>query len=290
LGLGATLIPENTYKSRYLGRFNLGYDPGMRAEYYRPFDGTPYFIAPGIFVQRYNDSLYNGPGRTTFQRVRAAGSFYGGVGSGRFAQFSVGVEAGYDSYSQPVVTDGVSALDGAFANPEATWIYNTQDSGGLPSRGTLVEGSLGYSFRNASFPYLRNHLSAFHPLGRHISIFADSDAESSFGKKLAFFDQFVYGGARQLDAYRYQEFHANTLVSGGGGAIVRAFTIRSWSIHPEFAAWYQAARLDLGSQGWQTHQSTSLGVFIPSPIGTAGLTLSFTEKGKARVRLLLGSF
>jgi NTE family protein len=290
LGVGTTLITENTYKSRYLGQFNLGYDPGMRAEYYRPFDGTAYFIAPGIFVQRYNDNLYSGPARTSFQRVRAAGSFYAGAGSGRFAQISFGVQAGYDSYSQPVTTDGVAAQDGGFANPEATWIYNTQDSGGLPSRGTLVEGSLGYSFRNTSFPYLKNRFSTFHPVGRHASVFAGSDAASSFGKKLSFFDQFPYGGARELDAYRYQEFHANSLVSGSAGAFLRALNIRRWSINPEFAAWYQAARLDLGSQGWQTHQSTSLGVFIPSPIGTAGLTLSFTEKGKARVRLLLGSF
>jgi len=290
LGLGATLIAENTYKSRYLGQFNVGYDPGMRAEYYRPFDGTRYFITPGIFVQRYNDNLYSGPARTAFQRVRTAASFYAGAGNGRFAQFRVGVLAGYDSYSQPVTTDGVAAQDGGFANPEAAWIYNTQDSGGLPSRGTLVEGSLGYSFRGTSFPYLKNHFSAFHPVARHASVFAESDAASTFGKKVSFFDQFPYGGARELDAFRYQEFHANTLVSGSAGGLLRALSIRRWSINPEFAAWYQVARLDLGSQGWQTHQSTSLGIFIPSPIGTAGLTLSFTEKGKARVRLLLGSF
>jgi NTE family protein len=290
LGLGTTLITKDTYKSRYLGQFNVGYDPGMRGEYYRPFDGAPYFIAPGFLVQRYNDNLYSGPERTAFQRVRAAGSFYAGVGTGRFIQLSAGVQAGYDSYSQAVSADGVIARDGGFANPEATWIYNTQDSGGLPSRGTLLEGSVGYSFRNTSSPYLNNHFSVFHPVARHASVFADSDAASSFGKKLSFFDQFPYGGSRKLDAYRYQEFHANTLISGGGGAILRALSIRRWSINPEFGVWYQAARLDLGSQGWQTHQSTSLGVFIPSPIGTAGLTLSFTENGKARVRLLLGSF
>lgn len=290
LGLGATVIPEDTYKSRYLGQFNLGYDPGMRGEYYRPFGGNPYFIAPGIFVQRYNDSLYTGPGRSAFQRVRAAGSFIAGAGTGRFAQFSIGVLAGYDSYSQPVTTNGVTARSGGFANLGATWIYNTQDSGGLPSRGTLVEGSLGYSFRNVPFPHLQNHFSAFHPVHPRVSLFAGSDQESSFGKNVSFFDQFPYGGARELDAYRYQEFHANTFVSAGGGAMLRALNIRRWSIKPEFAAWYQVARLDLGSQGWQTHQSTSMGVFIPSPIGTAGLTLSFNENGKARVRLLVGSF
>jgi len=290
LGLGATVIPEDTYKSRYLGQFNLGYDPGMRAEYYRPFGGDPYFIAPGIFVQRYNDSLYTGPERSAFQRVRAAGSFFAGAGTGRYAQFSIGVQAGYDSYSQAVTTGGITAQSGAFADPQATWIYNTQDSGGLPTRGTLLEGSFGYSFRNTPFPHLKNHFNSFHQVDQRVSLYVASDAASSFGKNVSFFDQFPYGGARELDAYRYQEFHANTLVSAGGGAILRALTVRRFGIYPNIAAWYQVARLDLGSQGWQTHQSTSMGVFIPSPIGTAGLTLSFNENGKARVRLLLGSF
>lgn len=290
LDLGITAIPEDTYKSRYLSNINLGYDPGIRAEYYHPFDGTGYFIAPGILVQRYNDNLYAGPARADFQRVRASGSFYAGVGTGRFAQLSIGVQTGYDSYSQPVVSNGVVAQSGAFANPEATWVYNTQDSGGLPTRGALMEGSLGYSFRNVSFPYLQNHFSIFHPVHRHVSLFAASNEASSFGKNVNFYDQFTYGGARELDAYRYQEFHANTLVSAGGGAMVHAFNVRRWSIYPGFAAWYEAARLDLGAQGWQTHQSASVGVFIPSPIGTAGLTLSFNENGKARARFLLGSF
>ena len=288
--LGGTGIPSATYKSRYIGEINAGYDPGIRAEYYRPFGGTPYFVGPGIFIQRYNEFVYAGPARTDFQRVRAAGSFYAGIGAGRFGQFSVGIQAGYDSYSQPVTTNGVTAHSTGFANPEAAWLYNTQDSGGLPTHGTLLEGSLGYSFRNTPFPYLQNHFSAFHPVHDRVSLFVASDQDSSFGKNLSFYDQFTYGGARELDAYRYQEFRANTLVSAGGGAFFHVFKVRRWSLNPSFAAWYEAARLDLGSQGWQTRQSTSLGTFVPSPVGVVGLTLSFAEDGKARFRFSLGSF
>jgi outer membrane protein assembly factor BamA len=189
-----------------------------------------------------------------------------------------------------VTTNGVTTRSGGFANPETAWIYNTQDSGGLPTRGTLLEGSLGYSFRNIPFPYLQNHFSTFHPVHNQISLFLASDEESSFGKNVSFYDQFTYGGARQLEAYRYQEFRANTLVSAGGGAFFHVFKVRRWSLNPSFAAWYEAARLDLGSQGWQTHQSTSLGAFVPSPIGVVGLTLSFAENGNARFRFLLGGF
>jgi hypothetical protein len=228
LRLGGTAIPSSTYKSRYVGEINAGYDPGMRAEYYHAFDGSPYFVAPGLLVQLYNDNLYTGPTRVDFQRVRTAGLLYAGIGTGRFAQLSIGGQAGYDSYSRSITTDGVTARSGAFANPEVTWVYNTQDSGGLPSRGTLLEGSLGYSFRNTPFPYLQNHFSSFYPVRERISVFALSDEESSFGEKLSFYNQFTYGGARELDAYPYQEFHANTLVSIGGGAFFHVFKVQRW--------------------------------------------------------------
>jgi hypothetical protein len=62
------------------------------------------------------------------------------------------------------------------------------------------------------------------------------------------------------------------------------------AFRPYLAAWYQAARLDVAEQGWQTRQSTSVGLFAPTPLGITGLILSFSEKGEARFRLSLGSF
>ena len=59
---------------------------------------------------------------------------------------------------------------------------------------------------------------------------------------------------------------------------------------PGLAFWYEAGRFDLGSQGWKTHQSTSIATFFPTQVGATGLELSFDENGKARFRLMLGSF
>jgi hypothetical protein len=120
-----------------------------------------------------------------------------------------------------------------------------------------------------------------------VSLFGLGNVASSFGTKLNYYEQFTAGGSGQLSAFRYQEFHANTLVSGGGGLIVHGPSIRS--VHPGFTAWYEAARLDLGSQGWQTPQSTSTGIFLSTPLGAAGLAVSFDAAGKARVRLSLGT-
>ena len=168
-------------------------------------------------------------------------------------------------------------------------IYDTQDSGGLPQRGTRIEGSAGYSFRDTSFPYLRSAVTAFKPLSGSVSAFGLGNVASSFGRKLNYYEQFTAGGPSQLSAFRYQEFHANTIVGAGGGLMVRGPGVRSLSVYPGLALWYEAARLDLGSRGWQTPQSVSTGLFFTTPLGAAGVAVSFDGAGKARFRLSLGA-
>jgi len=287
--LSSTFTAAQAYKSKLLVATTLGYDPGIRTEYYRPFDGTGYFIAPGFMVERFTVNTYSGSARTTATRDRFGVSFYAGVGTWRSVQVRAGLQGGYDSYSKPIVVDGVRASSHAFANPELTWIYDSQDSGGLPHRGTRIEGSAGYSFRDTSFPYLRSAFTSFKPLSGKVSVFGIGNVASSFGTKLNYYEQFTAGGSGQLSAFRYQEFHANTLVSGGGGVIIRGPEISSLSTYPGVALWYEAGRLDLGSHGWQTAQSASTGVFFSTPLGTAGVAVSFDAAGKARCRLSLGS-
>jgi hypothetical protein len=288
LKLSTTTIFENAYKSRLLSTIVIGYDPGIRTEYYHPFGGSPYFIAPALFVERNHVTSYEGPLRHTHLRDRFGGALYGGIGTWRFAQLRVGVQAGYDSYSASPTVDGVAADSGGFAAPEMRWTYDTQDSGGLPTRGTRSEGALGYSFRQTSYPYLRNDFTTFHPLGRNVSLFGIGQLGTSFGTKLNYFEQFTAGGQNQLSAFRYQEFHANTMLTAGGGVILHGPSVRSFSLNPSLAVWYEAGRLDLGSQGWQTHQSTSSGIFFPTPLGAAGFAVSFNESGKMRFRVIFG--
>jgi NTE family protein len=46
------LVPQKAYKTRILGTANLGYDPSFQGEFYRPFGGTQYFVAPQFFGGR----------------------------------------------------------------------------------------------------------------------------------------------------------------------------------------------------------------------------------------------
>ncbi len=291
LRLSTVFVPEHAYKARILTAMNIGYDPSIQSELYKPFGGTQFFVAPQFFGGRTHFNSYAGAVRQSDTRDRASGALYGGIGTWRFAQFSLGGEGGYDSYSRSVTADGVRSQSGEFGEPQVRWIFNHQDSGGLPSRGTRLEGSAGYLFRqNGSYPVLQNEYSSFTPLDRHITLFALSYTGTSLGRKMDYFDQFTAGDQSNLPAFRYEEFHANTLVTAGSGVILHPHPIPHLSSHPDLALWYQAGRFDLGSRGWTTHQSTSITALFPTQLGATGLELSFDENGKARFRLMLGSF
>jgi NTE family protein len=283
---------QDSYKSRLLGQVTIGFDPGIRFEFFRPSDGNAYFFAPGAMYQRWHDDSYAGSTITQYYRDRVAGTLYGGLGTWRFVQWRVGTTAGYDSYNREVVTDGVTSSSTGFADLETRLLVDTQNSGLLPSSGTRMNIAAGYSVRNYSFPYFDGGFSHFIPLNdsktRPISTFVLGRGATSFGRKLPYFNQFTAGGFADLSAYRYQEFHANTLFTGGGGAY---FTLPKWKdFKPVLTFWDEVARLDLGSQGWQTHNSANSGVFLPTPLGSAGVVLSFTEDGRARFRFVFGKF
>jgi NTE family protein len=290
LRLNSTAILKDAYKSRFLTDLFIGYNPGIRSEYYHPFDGSPFFIAPGFLVQRTTFPSYNGPVRAESTRDRFAGSLYFGIGTWRYLQLRMGAQAGYDRYSELVTMDGVASKSTAFVNPEIVGVVNTQDSGQLPTRGTRINGSLGWSARDRSFPYVKTDFDHFQPLGVTTSVFTLGNVASSFGHDLTFYDQFTAGGLTHMDAYRYQELRGNSVLAVGGGFVYRGLNLKNAAFRPYLASWYEVARLDLSERGWQTRQSTSVGMFAPTPLGITGLILSFNEKGEARFRLSLGSF
>ncbi len=289
--VSTVVVPQNAYKTRILGTANIGYDPSIQGEFYKPFGGTQYFVAPQFFGGRTHFNSYAGATRQSDTRDRVSGAIYTGIGTWRFAQLRLGAEAGYDSYSRSVTVDNVRSRSGGFTQPQLRWILNNQDSGGLPTRGTRFEGSAGYLFRqNGDYPVFQSEYSTFRPLDRHVTLFALHHAGTSFGRKMDYFDQFIAGDQGNMPAFRYQEFHANTLVTAGSGIILHPRPIPHVSSHPGLAFWYEAGRFDLGSQGWKTHQTMSIATFFPTQLGATGLELSFDENGKARFRLMLGSF
>ncbi len=279
---------HNSYKSQLLGEATIGFDPGLRVEYYKPFDGEPYFIAPGMLYQRTHDLSYSGATVNDFIRDRVAGTLYAGLGTWRFVQWRVGTTAGYDSYNPPTNVSGVPANSTPFANIETTLLVDTQDSGTLPSRGTRITGKTGYSIREQSFPYFDTSFSHYFKIKKEFSLITLGRGATSFGRNLTYYDQFTAGGLGDLSAFRYDQFHANTLVTGGGGFYFGLPKFHDFK--SVFAVWDEAGRFDLGNQGWQTHNSANAGMFLPTPLGPAGVVLSFTEDGKARFTFVFGRF
>ena len=288
--LNTTAIWKDAYKARLLADFYVGGDPSMFVEYYHPFDGSAYFVAPGGSLQHIHNYIYDGKARSDRTSDRFATWLYFGIGTWRQLQFRTGVQAGYDKYSNPVPTNGLDATNTSFVNPEIKGIINNQDSGQLPTRGFRLNATAGWSFRDHSYPYVQMNFDNFQPVGRALSLFATGQTDSSLGRKLTFYDQFTSGGLTQLDAYRYQELRADTLLSGGVGVLYRGANPNNAMFRPIFGSWYQVAGLDSFSGNSQFNQSGTLGIFTPTPLGVAALTFSVDFTGSTRVRLSIGSF
>ncbi|MDR3763703.1 MAG: patatin-like phospholipase family protein [Acidobacteriota bacterium] len=281
--------PDNAYESRWLMTQVIGNDPGMRGEYFDPHGGRGIFIAPGVFISRKNFYQYANGDYTSAHRDRYGASFYVGAGTWQYAQVRLGARAGFDSYQQPFAVDGVSARDNGFADPELTWTINTQDAPSMASRGLRWEGAMGYSWRKASYPYLKHSFDWAIPATPSITLNLGSHAESSLGRKLNYYEQARLGGLESLAAYKYQQFAANSYVSTSGGVTLHPAFTRQMSLYPGLALWYEAARMDLGSAGWRTAQSATTAIFFHTPFGIAGLGVAFNEEGKARLRFTLGA-
>ncbi len=69
-----------------------------------------------------------------------------------------------------MTVNGIEATNTSFANPEITGIINTQDSGQLPTRGTRLNASAGWSFRKESFPYLEMNFDHFQPISEILRV------------------------------------------------------------------------------------------------------------------------
>jgi NTE family protein len=290
LKVSATAMSRDSYKSRFLAALHLGSNPALLMEYYHPFGGSPYFVAPGVGLERTTFSQYAGESRLDQTRKRFAASLYFGVGTWRHLQLRAGARAGLDRYNAAVTVNGIETSDTGFANPEITAIVNNQDSGRLPTRGLRLNTAAGWSFRENSFPYLEMSSDYFHPVGATVSLFAMGRADTSMGRNLGFYDQFTGGGLVELDAYRYQEIRGDTVLMAGGGLLYRGFNPRGSAFRPIFGAWYQGAGTDTWTANSQFKKSATVGILTPTPLGLASLTFATDLRGSTRWRFSLGSF
>ena len=290
LKISASAISKDSYKARFLGALSVGREPALVLEYYHPFGGSPFFVAPGLALERLHFAQYTGTERIEQTRDRFSGSLYGGIGTWRHLQLRAGARAGLDRYSGVAGSNATPVSDTGFVNPEVSGIINSQDSGMLPTRGVRLNASAGWSFRENSFPYLEMNFDHFQPLGGQVSAFLMGRTDTSFGKRLNVFDQFTGGGFGQLDAYRHQELRGDTLLIAGGGLLYRGLNRQNSNFRPILGTWYQAASIDSWTSNSQSKQSATAGILTPTPLGIASLTVAADLRGGTRWRFSLGSF
>jgi NTE family protein len=220
LGSGSELRVDGT----------LGSDPGLGAEWYKPFGSTPLFVAPyaGVVNRTFNliqdDAVVARYGETTSRL-----GFNLGVNLGRVSDLRLGAYIGRLDAGVKVGDPGLPAIEGKETVAELKWRYDGQDSPVIPTGGMLASAGLQYVFDGPNISGIQTRRSSvrlwqfqgdanrFWSFGERNRAFVVGSLGTSFDSSPLPTDQFPLGFPLHLGAYNVGEIRGDHeyVVTGG---------------------------------------------------------------------------
>jgi len=287
----ATILPEQSYNTRYRVQAALGYSPGIAAEYESSFSGGRWFWMPSLNLQRQNSATYSGSHQHfTHWQDNYTGAFDLGFTNEQHLRMSAGLEAGYVRTSAIQFPGALATGDGALLAPRLLLNWNTLDQPALPARGVLFTGAMMARYRQSDARWVPLAQGAF---AEHLPVASGTltgalRGGSSFGEHLNYFDLFALGGPNDLRGFRFEQFHVTSYATGEL-AYRRPFT--GWKLfgeRPQAGVWYDTAGVNQPLMRWQSEQSGSAGVMLNTPLGVITLAIARTSDGQTRGWISMG--
>lgn len=281
----------------------LGSDPGLGAEWYRPFGGSPVFIAPyaGLAVSSINavedDAVVARYGLFT---TRAGANI--GVNLSAFSDVRLGAYLGRTTARIEVGDPNSPEVVGRDAGVELTWRTDTQDSPVVPSGGVASQVRLLHAFdapdirsgattfkASASFTQLAANANAFWTVGSAGRLFAFGSLGTTMQGDPPPTSEFALGAAFRLGAYSYGELRGEHAWLGGGGYLRQLGRLPDFVGGPVFAgAWIENGDAfdDWSNAGWRTN--TSVGVIMETLVGPVVIAGTYGFDGRWRTYFGIG--
>ncbi|MEX2263036.1 MAG: patatin-like phospholipase family protein [Bryobacteraceae bacterium] len=291
--LRARIISYNVgaFRAEWRNDFTVGFQTGVRSEYFRPLRHTGWFVAPRLFYLRnYHYDVENAFRISEVTAKNAGGGIEAGYDFSRFQRLSAGYEASYQTARVRTAENTFRAFQGPVQTASLRWFRDTQDSALLPTDGLRVNAAGEWFFQapgaNSGFPRLSVNGSIYRtPAPRH-TFFGSATAGTGFGENLPFLQQFTLGGPLRLAAFRLQEFRGDSVLYGAGGYIYELGRLPSF-LGERFGAtgWYEAGRI-----GGDTNQGANAGIVAETSLGTVFLGGTWGDGGRRRFYFTLGRF
>lgn len=192
----------------------IGTENHFLAEIYKPFGRSLWFVAPSLFLDQNNSSLYREDRRITDYKTTHTGFLLDfGLGLSDFTEARLGYGFGFQDVNVKVGEELTEDYDGSLQWVRLKWVYNHADNPIWPRRGTHWQTEAKWFLEapgaTERFGTLESTLRLNFPAGEKDGYFLRLSAGSGFGGELPLAQDFKLGGPFRLGTYCYDEFHGN---------------------------------------------------------------------------------
>ena len=209
-----TAMDIGGFGSEWRTDVSLGSTWALGSEYYRPFSGSKWFIAPRISGTSSPFDIYHHSRRIADYRIREAGGALDlGYAIDRFSELRVGYEAGYLQSALRIGEPILNTISGRVGVASIRYDLDRLDSPIVPRRGEAV--TLRTQWTEASpgaahgFPLSELFASVVRPVSKRGSVYVEAFGGTTFGHDQTGVQQFFLGGPGHLGAYGANELRTD---------------------------------------------------------------------------------
>ena len=294
-----TLFDIGRYGAEWRNDLQLGSNPLLATEYFRPLGDTRFFISPRAAIEKRNFNYYeNGANLAQYKGQSTLASLELGYSINSRSELRGGYTIGYQKFSRQIGDPFLSDGQGGFRKAGLSWRYYGINEAQIPTRGLGIEASLDYHFQSpdievdgGKFTQAKTEFSSFHPVSKKNTIFGFGGAGATFGNPATAVQKFPLGGRMNLGGYYHEEFRADNFLLGGIGMLHEfGFFSSSLGGSSYLGAWYEGGSafddIDLAIY----RQSLSTGVIVETPFGPVFVGGSINEDGNSKFYFSFGRF
>ena len=267
-------------------------------EFYQPIGGSRVFVAPYAFASKFGRNSFSGQTRiAVFGDERAGGGLDFGYESGLRGEFRIGYEI-FEGKLRPLIgAAGLPIVDGSTGQFRARYVWDSQDSPSVPSKGTRAIAMASRVMQTPGVAHSIDQLdvqtSNLVPLGPKTSLFFDIAGGTTFRGSAGPFQVFELGGPFRLGAYFADEFLGNHYAYSSLG-FRREFYHLPQIIGKKiyWGGWYEAGSA-FGIAGNDpgpvvVRGTFNAGIIADTMFGPIALAGSVSPTGQSRVNFSIG--
>jgi len=266
----------------------------LSTEFYRPFAGSRFFIAPNAFYEERRVDFFDDGNRLaeySFRTAQAGIDF--GYSVSRNSELRLGYSIGHQKAARRIGDALLSDLSGKLSFASLKWNFDARNNVQIPVRGIEFRSSLNYYFdapgATVGFPQAESKISAFHSLDDKNIIFAFGGGGTTFGRTAPLLQQFALGGLFNVGGYGSGEFRNSNYLRGGFGILHKTFSVPAYiGGKLYFGGWYEAGSAFETLSAARYRQSVTAGALMETRIGSIFLGGSFAERGRRKLYFSLG--